>query len=71
MLLAALLAATAAAQSPQAVGGTTLQQASATVRIVPGERISAAELPRDALVRDTHVKGADGQSKTVRLVEFP
>jgi len=51
--------------------GTPLIQATATVRIVAGARISATELPDEALVRDTRVTGLDGVERKARLVEFP
>lgn len=47
------------------------RQAIATVRIVRGERISAARLPADAIIRLTKVRGADGVESAYRLVEFP
>jgi hypothetical protein len=71
MVLVALAAISLAAPAPKVSQRPVLQQATATVRIVLGERISAADLPRDALVRDAWIKAADGQTQQVRLVEFP
>jgi hypothetical protein len=71
MFVLALAAATLAAPAPQPTLRPVLQQATATVRIIAGERISATDLPRDAMIRDTEVKGADGGAQKVRLVEFP
>jgi hypothetical protein len=71
MLLLALTTAALAAPAPQPPLRPVLQQATATVRIVSGARISASELPGDASVRDTVIKGADGGTQKVRLVEFP
>jgi hypothetical protein len=74
MFVLALAAAMASASPPpeQRSGtGTPLIQATATVRIVVGARISATELPDEALVRDTRVTGPDGVERKARLVEFP
>jgi hypothetical protein len=70
MLIFPLLAAVAAqpAQPPKL---EVAAQARAVVRIVRGERISASELPADAIVRETRVRGADGADRAYRLVEFP
>jgi len=51
--------------------GAPMIQATATVRIVPGARITAAQLPSDAIIRDTRVTGPDGVERDARLVEFP
>lgn len=71
MLLVALIAASAAVQAPQPSLRPAAQQATATVRIISGERITAAQLPQDAIIREAQIKGADGELRHVRLVEFP
>ena len=74
MFLIAIATAVAGASPPpeQRPGRRTpLTQATATVRIVAGARISATELPDEALVRDTRVTGPDGVERKARLVEFP
>lgn len=70
MMILALLAAAAAqpAEPPKLAAAT---QARATVRIVRGERISAARIPPDAIVSETRVKSADGSQSPARLIEFP
>lgn len=69
MLLLALLAATA--QAPAQPRAEAVVQAQASVRIVSGVRVTADQLPREALVRDSKVEAADGSQTTARLVEFP
>lgn len=71
MLLLALVAATAAVNAPSVPDRPVVRQATATVRIVSGARITQGETPQDAIVRDTIINGADGAPETVRLVEFP
>ncbi len=77
MLLSLLLAAASAgadsAPRPAAGdrGGAVVRQATASVRIVSGERISASDIPQSALVKDTQVRGSDGIERPARLVEFP
>ena len=70
MVILTLLAAIAAqpAQPPRL---EVAAQARASVRIVRGERVTASEIPADALVRETRVRGADGVASSYRLVEFP
>ena len=72
-LLLLAVAASGSAQAPvePIAPRTPLVQATATVRIVSGERITAGELPRTAIVRDTKVRGADGIERDARIVEFP
>ena len=70
MVMLAFLAAIAA-QPAQPSRLEAAVQAQASVRIVRGERITASEIPADAIVRDTRVSGADGVASTYRLVEFP
>lgn len=70
MMILALLAA-AAVQPAEPPKLAAAAQARATVRIVRGERISAARIPPDAIVSETRVKGADGSQSPARLIEFP
>jgi len=65
--LAAVLAGTAGDPAPRA----PIVQATATVRILPGARITASEVPETAIVRETRVRGSDGIERNARLVEFP
>jgi hypothetical protein len=71
MVLLALAAVAASAQSPSAPSRPAIEQATATVRIVSGARISAAETPDTALVRNATIRQADGSDTTVKLIEFP
>jgi hypothetical protein len=74
MFVIALAAAVASVSpSPEQRTGTgaPLIQATATVRIVAGARISATAIPNEALVRDTRVTGPDGVKRDARLIEFP
>jgi hypothetical protein len=48
-----------------------IAQATATVRILQGERITADKLPETAMVVETRVRGSDGVERAARLVEFP
>ena len=70
-----ILAAAAASASPVAEprqgAGPPLVQAAATVRIVSGARITSTDLPKEAVIRDTHVTGPDGVKRDARIVEFP
>ena len=70
MVILSLFAAVAAqpAQPPRL---EVARQATATVRIVKGERISATQLPGYAIIRETRLRGADGIESAYRLVEFP
>jgi hypothetical protein len=69
LVAAALLAAQATPPLPSPQ--RALVQATASVRILSGERVSADKIPEAAIVRDTKVRGADGSEKPARLVEFP
>jgi len=73
LLFALALAATEPVDgtAPPQLPARAIQQATATVRIVAGQRISAGRPPQDAIVTDTMVKGADGSEQPVRLIEFP
>jgi hypothetical protein len=71
-----LFLASVAAASPTATAAPPHRieiaaQATATVRIVSGDRISAGSVPQAATVSDRKMRGADGIEKLVRLVEFP
>jgi hypothetical protein len=74
-VIALVLAAAAALSSPipeaRPGGSTPAVQATATVRIVPGARVTATEIPEEAVVRDAKVTGPDGVQRPARLVEFP
>lgn len=69
--LAVLATAPADGPPPPRIPGRAIQQATATVRIIAGERISAGRLPETAIVTETKVKDADGSETPARLVEFP
>ena len=69
-LLAAIAQPTSALPPPQVPRGAIVQ-ATATVRIIAGERISADNMPDTAIVTDTRVRGEDGVERPARLVEFP
>ena len=73
MVLLALALATAnpAGGPPPPSPSLAIQQATASVRIVPGERVSADRLPETAIITDTVVRAADGSAAPARLVEFP
>ena len=74
MAVFALLAATvlqANSLPPAQAPHGALVQATASVRILAGERITADSLPETAIVRDTQVRGPDGSEKPARLIEFP
>ena len=68
MMMLALIAA-AAAQQPQASAGP-VAQASATVRIVSGRRLTLGASTADAELRQTRVRDIDGQAKPAKLIEF-
>jgi hypothetical protein len=70
VLAAAVASASPAPEQRQSISAP-LVQATATVRIVPGARVTATEIPGEALVRDTRVTGPDGVERNARLVEFP
>ena len=69
-LIAAAVLPASAVLPPQSPRGA-ITQATASVRILSGERIGADSLPQTAIVRDTQVRGSDGSEKPARLVEFP
>ena len=69
--LAAIAASPVDGPSPPQMPGRAIHQATATVRIVAGERIGAGRLPETAIVTDTMVKDADGSERPARLIEFP
>jgi hypothetical protein len=71
VFLAAAATAGASAPEQRPPSGTPLVQATATVRIVQGERVTASEVPKIAMVNDTRVRGSDGVERDGRLVEFP
>lgn len=71
MIALALLASVAAQAQPQDTRPQVAVQATATVRILPGARVTATETPDSALVRKAQIKNADGREETVRIVEFP
>lgn len=73
MLLLTALAATAIAQ-PSAHGRELVRQATASVRIVSGERIRFGRRYRPGRgpqVIDRHVRESDGSRTLITLVEFP
>lgn len=70
MLLLALLAAAATAEAEPPRRPEVAEQARASVRIVSGASVTAQEIPREALVRETRIEAADGSMSTARLVEF-
>ena len=67
-MILALLAA-AAAQQPQASAGAIVQ-ASASVRIIAGRRLTLGASTADAELRQTRVRDIDGQPKPAKLIEF-
>ena len=71
MLLLALASAIATAQAPASPATAAVRQATASVRIVSGARIGAAEAPAIAIVTKAEVRGPDGNRRAVRLIEFP
>lgn len=71
MFLIALLAATATAQADAPSGSAAVRQATASVRIVSGARITTQERPEAAIVREVEVEDSDGTRKSVHLIEFP
>jgi hypothetical protein len=73
MVMIALLAASAIAstQAEPEPRATALAQAKATVRILPGARIVAGEIPQTAIARDFELRDSNGARTRVRLIEFP
>jgi hypothetical protein len=50
--------------------GSLIAEATATVRIISGARITATAQPADAQVETVRLPGADGQPRESRLIEF-
>jgi hypothetical protein len=75
VILAIVLAAAAtvitAPPGPAVSSRVPITQATATARIVHGERITAGSVPETAMVVETEVRGSDGIERKARLVEFP
>ena len=71
MLGIVLLAASAAAQPEDSPRRPSIAQATATVRIVAGVRVTRDETPQEAIVRKTEIRSPDGSVRLARLVEFP
>jgi hypothetical protein len=71
MLLAILTSAAVGAPAHWAPARGPIVQAIASVRIVPGARISAAGIPVEAIVSERKIRGADGVERPARIVEFP
>jgi hypothetical protein len=70
-LLAVAAAGAGAAPRPPVPQQAIVRQASASVRIIAGARVSAREIPDIAIVNDTKIVAADGSKTPARLVEFP
>ena len=68
MMVLALLAAAAAEPAPPRIGPVV--QASATVRIISGRRLTLGTPAADAELRKSSVRDIDGRSKPARLIEF-
>ena len=68
--LAVLAAATAAQPLQGRAREPLLRQATASVRILSGARITATETPVEALVKMTELENSDGSRSTARLIEF-
>ncbi len=68
MMILTLLAV-ATAQPGTARAGAVLH-ATATVRIIAGERLTLGAKISQAELRRTHVRDTDGQLKPARLIEF-
>lgn len=71
LALALIAAPPSGAPAPPHRPTSAIQQASATVRIISGERITADHMPEAAIVTDTKIRAADGSETPARLVEFP
>ena len=69
--LAAAMAIAPVVAEARPGAATAAVQATATVQIVSGARVTASELPSEAVVREAQVIGPDGVQRRVRLVEFP
>lgn len=71
MFAIALLAATLSAEPQPATAREPLvRQASASVRILAGARITQGEAPADAIVRTSEIREPDGREMRTRLIEF-
>ena len=71
MLLLSLIAASIAAEpAPPARAGLAVQ-ASATVRIISGQRLKLGEPTGEAELRRTQLRDADGRLNPASLIEFP
>ena len=68
MMILALIAA-AASQPVEARAGAVVQ-ASATVRIISGKRMTLGTKVPEAELRRTSVRDADGRQKPAQLIEF-
>jgi hypothetical protein len=68
MMILALIAAVAA-QPSQPHGGAVVQ-ATATVRIISGRRLTLGARTAEAELRRTSVRDVDGQPKPAQLIEF-
>ena len=71
MIGLAFLAAAVAAQPAAPPRELLVQQARATVRILPGARVTADEIPAYAQVKESETRAPDGSPVKSRLVEFP
>ena len=69
MLVVALLAA-AASQQAAATRPTPVVQATATIRIISGERLKLGQQPQSAQLRQAQFRDSDGQVRPARLIEF-
>ncbi|QNM82116.1 hypothetical protein H8M03_08755 [Sphingomonas sabuli] len=65
------LAAATAVQTPVAPRQPLAQQATATVRIISGARVTATEIPTDTQVKVMETRRPDGSRVASRIVEFP
>ena len=73
-MIGLILLAAAVASPPsqgRAASRPALVQATATVRIVQGERVVAGHVPETAMVTNTRVRGSDGVLRDARLIQFP
>ena len=68
MMILALIAAAAA--PPAEARPTAVVQATATVRIISGKRLTLGTRTVDAELRRTRIRDRDGQVKPARLIEF-
>ena len=68
MIILALIAATAAQPQEARVGAVV--QATATVRIISGRRLTLGTKVPEAELRQSSVRDIDGQPKPAQLIEF-